>query len=442
VPAKEQDMLPIAFLGICDASNAYADGGHEVLWRQNILGLRTHLVSPVFPLSLAGAQFVFALYDPSSLSKIRVDFFDEAGQSQLFFEIEVGVVPAEARTGLLSVGHPTAGAVGAASIFRADAKGWTVLTLVGPRDATIMKPGTFRARATLDGITEEVGYLDCLVFTPRPMDDQVKAAIRADPMAARQVRLHSSCKICEDGWKAYAALEKDPELERSGYQWYTALPSTWTCGCGKTTLDLGLVRANLHGLLGRHLRPSGDIALVPLYQAQALEQVLHAFSALLDSDPDEERVQEFLTANPVILGQFSPLRLEPKAPILSKHKTDFVILNHRSELLLIELERPSCKIMKADGGASAQLQTPLNQINDWFHEVEEHRGAVLSCLGIPPSDVAKVRGVVIAGRNKDYDPEALRKLKKRTFDQRIDVLTYDDLIKGFVGIIRHFGIKA
>lgn len=435
-------MLPIAFLGICDGSNAYADGGHEVLWRQDILGLRTHLVSPVFPLSLAGAQFVFALYDPFSLNKVRIDFFDEAGQSQLFFDIAVGVEPVEASTSLLSVGHPTPSVVSAARLLRADAKGWTLLTMAGPRDATIMKPGTLRARATLAGATEEVGYLDCLVSTPRPMDDQVKAAIRADPMAARAVRLQFSCKSCEDGWKAYAALEKDPESERAGYQWYSALPSTWTCRCGKTTLDLGLVRANMHGFLGRHLRPSGDITLVPLYQTQALEQVLHAFTAILDADPDEERVQEFLTTNPVILAQFSPQRLEPKAPILSKRKTDFAILNHRAELLLVELERPSCKIMKADGGASAQLQTPLNQINDWFHEVEEHRGAVLSCLGILPSDVTKVRGVVIAGRNKDYEPEALRKLKKRTFDQRIDVLTYDDLINGFVGIIRHFGIKA
>jgi len=63
-------------------------------------------------------------------------------------------------------------------------------------------------------------------------------------------------------------------------------------------------------------------------------------------------------------------------------------------------------------------------------------------MGLLPSDVTKVRGVVIAGRNKDYEAESLRKLKKRTFDQRIEILTYDDLVAGYAGIIRTFGVKA
>jgi len=227
-------------------------------------------------------------------------------------------------------------------------------------------------------------------------------------------------------------------LESTGYVWYADLPASVTCSCGKNTLDLSYARANLHAYLGRHFRPNGDVSLVPVYQSQALQHVLQALVALVNKDSTEEELQQFLTANPVVLGQFSPQRLQPKARILTRYATDFAILNHRAELILIELERPSTRIMKKDGGVSAELQTPLNQVTDWLHELDEHRAAVLSGLSLLPSDVAKIRGVVIAGRKKDYDSEALRKLKKRVFDQRIDVMTYDDLVNGYAAIIRNF----
>ncbi len=44
-----------------------------------------------------------------------------------------------------------------------------------------------------------------------------------------------------------------------------------------------------------------------------------------------------------------PKRIFVKPPILTKYFADFAVLNARDELLLVEIGRPSLKLVKKDG---------------------------------------------------------------------------------------------
>ncbi|HEY6909602.1 MAG TPA: hypothetical protein VI356_09550, partial [Myxococcales bacterium] len=76
-------MLPIAFLGVCDSTNGYREG-HDALWRQDLIGLRKHVVSPVFPWGLSGLQFIFSIFDPASVGEVRIELLDPSG-GRVFF---------------------------------------------------------------------------------------------------------------------------------------------------------------------------------------------------------------------------------------------------------------------------------------------------------------------------------------------------------------------
>src|SRR5207253_814257 len=246
-----------------------------------------------------------------------------------------------------------------------------------------------------------------------------------------------SCNSCNNAVKIYTGLERHAPYEKAGYIWYEDLPEEFRCGCGKTQEDLTLLRQHFHAVLGGLPDSSGKIFFTKLYQRNAIEAVCSSFAALLNQMPPEEEVQKFIQDNPVLLSCFSPKRVFYKAPILARYRTDIVILNHKKELLLIELERPGMKILRKDGGHTAEIGKPLKQVRDWLHLGEEHRAAMLACIeNLTLADVSRIRGVVVAGRDSDNDSEHLRHHKWTDFGSNVSVLTYDDLIGAVVSLAR------
>jgi hypothetical protein len=53
----------------------------------------------------------------------------------------------------------------------------------------------------------------------------------------------------------------------------------------------------------------------------------------------------------------------------------------------------------------------ISQVRDWLLLYEKHRGALLDCLALRDQEVARVIGLVMAGRNEGCDAENLRKFK-------------------------------
>lgn len=244
------------------------------------------------------------------------------------------------------------------------------------------------------------------------------------------------CNKCGDQITAYCALERISDEEDRGHIWYQDLPELFECRCGKTIVNLEILRKNMHVFLGQTPTPHGNISVTRMYEKSALEDIRGRFLNLLDTDPTEEKVQQFIEEYPILLHQFSPQRILYKPPILSRYVTDIVILNHKKELILIELEKPGKKLLKQDGGITAETQHAFNQVNDWLYEIEQHRPAVLDCLCIGTNEVSKVKGAVIIGRESGYEQKHLLKLKWKDFG-KVELLTYDDLLRNLGGLARN-----
>jgi hypothetical protein len=192
-------------------------------------------------------------------------------------------------------------------------------------------------------------------------------------------------------------------------------------------------------LLGQQQQAlSGEVSWAPLYEKSAIENLRIEFLNLVNADPPEEILQEFIEKNPILLHQFPAERLFFKPPILTRYKADFAVVTPQKELVLIEIERASTNLLKSDGGQHSQLTHAIGQVRNWLHEVDEHRLAVLDSLEIPSAMVSKVRGVVIAGRDTGNDASHLRRLKGS--DQgRVTLLTYDDLTAALAALAQRLG---
>ena len=197
-----------------------------------------------------------------------------------------------------------------------------------------------------------------------------------------------------------------------------------------------MLRESFHALLGqRFVEESNDISITRLYEKKSLEDIYNRFWSLLQTNSDEPAIQKFLENNPILFHQFTPLLIKKKPRVLGKHETDFVILSKNSHLVLIEIERPGKQILKKTGGQTQKLTQAIEQVRDWLHEIDEHRQAVLDGMGFRKEQVSAIRGVVIAGRDMNYNEEDLRKLKKVDFG-KISFFTYDDLAASLASLIR------
>jgi hypothetical protein len=112
--------------------------------------------------------------------------------------------------------------------------------------------------------------------------------------------------------------------------------------------------------------------------------------------------------------------------VLAKYHVDFAILTRRKELVLIELERPGLRLLRKDGSITADLQHALTQVHSWLQVFSDHRGAALDAFDLKLSDVTKIRGAVIAGR--DPKNEAQNRLLRERLCGDIEFYTYDDIL--------------
>jgi hypothetical protein len=421
---------PIAFLGYVERASHVRDGNTN-LWKYNVLGLKQIVLSLLFPMSLTGGGLAFAIYDPEVGShlglKIRAASGADIGSLDLSFR------PPEEATEKASEG----------SVLRKDGPmlmvpqgGWTFAVITSDTFRFLFpEPGQYNLFLK-DGDTETlIGSLGLALVNAEPLTPARIAAIRSDPGGTKAVRTAAKCNKCNDGIKAYAGLERITELEAQGYVWYESVPESFQCSCGAFSFDLGTIRRNLHGLLGQKTTPAGEVGFLPLYEKGSLDTIRASLVALLRQIAPEETFQVFLEENPVLLHTLSPEQIYFKPPILSQRKADFAVVNAQRELILIELERPNTRILKKDGGVHSELQHAFDQARDWLHAADEHRLAVLECIGVERERVGAVKAVVIAGQDAGYDPDQLRKLKGTDFG-RIRFLTYDDVLAGLDILIR------
>jgi len=421
----------IAFLGVCERA-ALVREGHQVLWRHNLLGLRQTLVNYFYPCGAPDWHIVFACYDPVTLGGARLRLVDESGDELFTMDLRF-----EERVGEL------------ADLSASEQREWRFVGLNIPNwylfhqpliGLVVRRPGTVKVLFKGSDANEEVciGGFYCVVANPPPLTQDRIAAIRADPKAGKYVRAVVGCKKCQGKLYVVAGIDRPSDIDGKEKIWYQEAPNEWRCNCGLSIIDLKLIRQNLHGLLGKSIKngeAQSELTFIRMYEKGTLADVCAEFGAILDGNPAEQDVQRFLEGHTVFLHRFSPTKIKPKAPILTKYQTDFAIVDSRGVLILVELEKPGIKLLKKNGDISQDLQHAFDQVRTWLHEIQRHWTAALDCMGFKEDEIAGVRGVVVAGRDRGYPSKHLMRLKGTDHGQ-VDFYTYDDLLEDTVNLTR------
>jgi hypothetical protein len=411
-------------LGIAErAASVSADGGSLTKW--NVLGLGRILLTNVFPMRMPPCSVALAIHSSIGRSIPRIVLVDDTGKELGF----ITIVLESDHLNVLEGKYQTLEPPVLLARF-----GWSLIfASLGNSDIVIERAGSVYFRA--DSSTGEIlGQLDIVLVDPPPLTSERVAAIRSDPGARRAVRVEYGCRFCTKTLRAYAALERLQALESEGWTWFSELPENFECDCGKTVMPLETARRNLHAYLGLPAVQSESVHFVPLYEQQSLRSLRASLLRLLSSNPPEEALQKFIERNPVLLHPFPATRLFVKPPLLTDYFADFAIVSPKKELILVEIERTSTRILKKDGGVAAELGHAFDQVRSWLQVTDEHLLAVLDSLKVDRAEVSRVRGVVIAGRDIGTDPRHLRRLKGQDWG-RVELLTFDDLLYSLDSLI-------
>lgn len=427
----------VAFLGLCERAQAVREGD-PITKKLNIKGLKNTILSYVFPMNISGFHVLIGVYDPIDFSPCTIRLLDADGEE--IFNTELSLLT-QGPSNLIDEASPHVQEQGVDIAQPRDHKGWVpVLYSLDDIHPIIPEPGLYRVVIERDDETLDVGHLSFAPVEAPPLTEDRIQAIKSQP-GHKEVRVKFQCKQCGDAMKAYRALNQDEEVEEKGFVWNENLPEEWVCSCETNKISTEYIRENLHGYLPLPFHEEkSEIDFTRDFEITAAEATLQDFEKVLSEyEEDEREVHQFLRENSLLLQPFNPKRIFHEAPILSEYRADIAILNHRDELLLIELKKPGTKLSKERGGQSAELQAPIDQVQDWLYEIERDRHAVIRGIGIDPSTVVNVKGVVIAGRDyHDVDRE-LAKIKRFSRSTEIEFMTYDDLTRGVHTLLRQLG---
>jgi hypothetical protein len=437
MPSATTNNIEVAFLGIAERSTPIREGD-TFLTKWNVIGLKLFVPLFFFPTNISGWRFVFAMrHQPLGDITLNIVLKTESGE-------ELGSLPpllgSFSEQSPLESPPPLTSSRGGAFIVPLPEAWHFVSFLIPTNPILITRPG--RNLLTLrrtDGTEEIIGEFECVLFDPPPLTTERIAAIKSDPHATKTLQMTLGCKKCHDNILAYASLERSEQHETQGYIWYENLPETFACHCGGTVIDLRSLKRNMFAPLGNVLQNDPLIASTPLYELSTLNNIRIEFVKLLDSNPREEILQKFLEDNPIMFRQFPADKIFFKPSILTFFDADFAILTPQKELILIEIEKATTNLLIKNGDQAAPLTHAIDQVGNWLHTFDEHRLACLDAMKIARESVATVRGVVIAGRDRGYNADHLRRLKGRLSNSRISLLTFDDLASSLRVLIQQMG---
>jgi hypothetical protein len=184
----------------------------------------------------------------------------------------------------------------------------------------------------------------------------------------------------------------------------------------------------LAALVARQLHESQLNSIDPLAGARTyFSGVLSEYSSLLDTDPErEETLHAYLRDHPALICPAHTAKWSKLA--LGAHFTDFVFRDALGEYVLVELERSTLPLFKADGDTSYDLNHARNQILDWRRYIEDNLATVQREIGLKGIS-SNLRSIVIIGRSKTLTEGNRRKLITiENESPRTKIMTYDDVL--------------
>ncbi len=423
----EKKIPDVAFIGICDRAEKLPNRLQNQ-WYYNILGLRNSVFPLIYPFSLSNFKLVLAVYDFQNFTEAWIKLREEDGRE--FFRWKFGKLSTPLEQGKKVYMHQE-------FIIPADFPVWSFMVSDMP-DILITGPKRYKIYLVREDQEFILGDISFNLLETHPFTNDQIDAMRSNPTTPKAAWMEIFCRKCGDRLKVYCSLDKNVEIMGNDFMWYQDLPDEFICQCGKFVIELGILRRNMHSLLMRPYSSIKEISSANLYEKEALRNLFTDFLKLLDTNPSEQQVYNFIKENPILLNRFSPERTFFKRPITPKHETDIVILNHQKELILIELESPEKQILTKKGAIHHKTQQAFQQIKDWLYEIKRNRLAVLDCIPLKLDEVSNEKGYVIIGRDKNCNEEHL--FKQRSSDLEVELLTYDDLLRDLKVLIRDFGL--
>lgn len=401
---------------------------HRLISAYNIHELRTEVVAPFYPLPVKGLTIVIAVYAPAVRDGWTLVFTNPA--TSAYFTIGVQI-----RSFNASLEPPIPGSRDVAPQW--EHAPWLLMGIPFPEQfALIERPGRLRIDLREGDRDLWTGGINFLAYNPEPLTPERIAAIRSEPNASKAAHFRLACKECDDALTTFVAIDRPSVPSPKDAVWYLDLPDEFRCRCGKTVVNLQYLRRGFHAVLGERFATEGDeLTSARLYEPSSLEVIYDAFAHVLQASKGEADLQTFLQENPILLHQLTPRKIIAKAPIRGKYQTDFVVATASGDLILIELEAAGRSLLKKDGHPTASLTHAISQVNDWLHEFREHRLTCLADMNLRDEEIAKIRGVVVMGREAGHEREHLRRLKASNFGD-VTLLTYDDLLSGLAELIR------
>jgi hypothetical protein len=155
-------------------------------------------------------------------------------------------------------------------------------------------------------------------------------------------------------------------------------------------------------------------------------KLISDYEALLDSNPREESLQEFLKNNPILLCPVYG-SVWPKVPFGGK-VSDFVFREAAGDYLLVELELSSAPLFIKSGDTSGELKHAQNQILDWRRYIEDNLPTVQRELKLEQL-TSSPKSLIVIGRSNTLSAEDRRKLQTiENQSPREKIMTYDDVL--------------
>lgn len=162
--------------------------------------------------------------------------------------------------------------------------------------------------------------------------------------------------------------------------------------------------------------------------ASKLDRVCDDFLSLLATSGDDElKIHAWLQEKPhwIFLDQ-SPNSIRSKVPF-GDRTSDFVIRRPDDTYLLVEIERATLSIFKADGDLRHEFNHACEQISDWQRYIRDNIRTVREELDL--AGIADPMGMVVFGRSSEINTDALkRKWQDMKGNHGHLVFTYDELI--------------
>ena len=159
----------------------------------------------------------------------------------------------------------------------------------------------------------------------------------------------------------------------------------------------------------------------------SIETPLSEFKRLVDGEPEEEEIKQFLKTNWKLLAlSFHSRNLNPEFQLGETYTVDFIANSYDGQYLLIELESSKDRLYTKKG-MTVELRNGFQQVLDYQKWVGEHVSYIREKL---PSIAPMPKCVLIIGRKKGLNTVEQRMLS--SFNEgltRVEILTYDDIIE-------------